>query len=1570
MLTVALLAAAVLALVPRAQAQGSPEMDRQLLSGLYLVLGGSSWDRSDNWLSDAPLDQWYGVSTDFDGRVTGLALSGNGLTGTIPPGLTVLFDPSAFDIRLKRLDLSDNNLGGQMPEGFVGLFPHLEVLNLSNNQFRGAIPSDVSGLSRLVWLDLDNNHFSGPIPSALGDPPRLGVLRLGGNDFNGAIPAELGQLSSLGILGLGNNNLEGQIPEELGNLANLTRMSLFGNQLEGPIPPELGSLSNLTKLSLGNNSLSGDIPAKLGNLDKLEELHFDGNPALTGCVPKSLGGHLTSYNFGGLEFCAETGAQYDTDGDGLIEISNLEQFDAIRYDLDGDGVVDLNPYDPNPYQDVAGATYARAYPNAASGMGCPDSGCVGYELTTDLDFDTNGNRQADVGDAYWNDGFGWLPIGESHENRYNATFDGNRHTLSNLYVRRAGSDYIGLFGATGDNAVVKGVGVDSVNVIGNAGVGGLVGDNIGGTIIASYAAGIVTGLGWNIGGLVGYNGDSTGDGVGGSTRVITGVSSIIASYAWVNVTGQNSAGGLVGHNAGGGIVAASYASGAVSGYNRIGGLVGYTDAGNGAVADSYWDTQSSGQSSSSGGEGKTTAELQVRTGYTGIYANWNVDLDNADGDDDPATGGDDPWDFGTSRDYPTLKLTPASLPETTPTPAPTPTPIPAGHAGDRAALETIYNTTGGKDWRFQRNWMSDVDICEWQGVGCEDGRVTRLQLNRRNLTERIPSALGDLTDLKELRLNGNSLTGKLPSSLEQLSNLELLNLSDNLLSGEIPAFFAVLPNLETLWLHSNEFTGCTPRALEGLVATGRGILPEFCALPEHQGDRAALEALYDATGGGSWKRTARENWLSDKPMSEWAGVTVAEGRVTGLHLSNSGLRSSRLPPELGHLEALQVLDLSNNFLGGEIPEEWGNLSELYSVKLGGNQQSLCLARGFMNSSSSFLALLRLPGVDPMDFCGPDRDVLEILYNSAGGRGWKESTNWLTNKPLDEWDGVATDDRGRVVGITLANNNLKGTIPAALGQLENLEVLELDENELYGSIPPELGSMSSLKVLDLSRNNLGLDSAGTSLEYGIPPELGQLESLEILNLRNNYLLTVIPEELGDLPNLKYLDVFGNNLVGCIPRDLEYVFSLSVSTGLRSTNEGLNFGWVHRIGQVAMQIENAIVDFNSWTKFAFKFLPRPVKGIVVSPNKLGLALGSRLADWLNNRGEFTSDDFDVNMPLCAPSPPSPTTEWQNQTLETDRQALLDLWFHLGGTRKNDDGEAWWTLHNWGDDNIASWEGVKVGTVDTVDGPANRVVELDLTDTVLWGKLDSVAGALGSLGGLRKLDLSNKAEVDAPFLHFWSRKRVAESRLTGNIPKSIGNLFLLQELNISGHGTGRDEGLTGAIPEEVGNLAFLNKLDLSDNTFEGSLPRELGNLHFLDDLNVDNSGLHGCLPEIMRGRFETEVWVQTLVVGMQVIPGVRIHKIPLIKNLLSRQGTKIANNTVDALAKRIDLSPGAVNRLRFQFQKRMEQALGGYKYDDVSIVKGAPAAIGTEGKLIRIVSEAKPRAVLGKEVQLYCR
>ena len=442
--------------------------------------------------------------------------------------------------------------------------------------------------------------------------------------------------------------------------------------------------------------------------------------------------------------------KYDADGDGLIEIDYLEQLDAIRYDLDGNGGADT---------ESRADAYTAAFPVSAGESVC-NNDCNGYELARSLDFDDPASYSSGAVNAKWTSGDGWLPIG-NYPNSFEASFNGNRHTITSLYINRTtqfnNPGVVGLFGRA--NGEISDVGLIDTDVTGVESVGGLAGwaENISGcyatgsvsgefevgglvgsasSISDSYAASIVSGSGGATGGLAGgsgtvhnsYSSSSVfGNGpVGGlvgvsgriersyatgnvsGDEVVGGLAGdaddVYASYATGNVSGSSEVGGLVGvvgsirnsfasgsvsgsSSVGGlvgvsnGTISGNYATGNVSGESSVGGLVGsrrgtivisystgrVTGQGGNVgglvglsrdgdtVIGGYWDIQTSAQRTSAAGEGKTTAELQSPTGYTGVYAAWRIDLDNADQDFDQSTGVDDVWDFGTSSQYPAVK---------------------------------------------------------------------------------------------------------------------------------------------------------------------------------------------------------------------------------------------------------------------------------------------------------------------------------------------------------------------------------------------------------------------------------------------------------------------------------------------------------------------------------------------------------------------------------------------------------------------------------------------------------------------------------------------------------------------------------------------------------------------------------------------------------------------------------------------------------------------------------------------------------------------------------------------------
>ena len=296
------------------------------------------------------------------------------------------------------------------------------------------------------------------------------------------------------------------------------------------------------------------------------------------------------------------GEDKDENDNGLIEVSSLEQLHAIRHDLDGDGVPSGTDLEQVAYRTAFGVSGASIVVSCTGG-------CVGYELMSDLDFeDADGDGTADD-KSIWAEGAnaagvsgavaeGWAPIG----GRFTATFDGRDYTISNLYINRPSTNYVGLFGALGTGGNVRSLGIEGGSLSGKNRVGGLAGENNGGTISACYATVHVTASQNDVGGLVGVNtggttnsyatGNVTGSGltVGGLVGWNEG-GTITNGYATGNVTGsRDNVGGLTGSNEGGEI-ANSYATGIVVGFGgNIGGLAGVNkkqDATNATIRASY-----------------------------------------------------------------------------------------------------------------------------------------------------------------------------------------------------------------------------------------------------------------------------------------------------------------------------------------------------------------------------------------------------------------------------------------------------------------------------------------------------------------------------------------------------------------------------------------------------------------------------------------------------------------------------------------------------------------------------------------------------------------------------------------------------------------------------------------------------------------------------------------------------------------------------------------------------------------------------------------------------------------------
>ena len=295
-------------------------------------------------------------------------------------------------------------------------------------------------------------------------------------------------------------------------------------------------------------------------------------------------------------------------------------------------------------------------------------------------------------------------------------------------------------------------------------------------------------------------------------------------------------------------------------------------------------------------------------------------------------------------------------------------------------------------------------------------------------------------------------------------------------SGVVPLRFAAMPV-------------ATPLPMATTVLTDSAGQP--CSLMEPSSslhcDKEVLLASRDALRGTSTDELL--TWQRHNPIESFEGVRVSSssGRAVALETVWPTSLTGTIPPELGLLSQLQVLDLGLNRLAGSIPSELGQLSQL---------QVLDLSRS------------GLTGPIPPEL-GQLSQLQSLLL----------SGNRLTGPIPPELGQLC-----QLQVLDLGLNRLTGPIPPDLGGLGRLHEMHLLHNRLTGPIPPELGQLSQLQVLDLTNNRL----AGP-----IPSELGQLGQLKTLLLSSNGLTGTFPSALGQLSQLEILDLRHTRLTGSIP-----------------------------------------------------------------------------------------------------------------------------------------------------------------------------------------------------------------------------------------------------------------------------------------------------------------------------------------------------------------------------------------------------------------------------------------------------
>ncbi|KAH9797372.1 protein kinase domain-containing protein [Citrus sinensis] len=608
------------------------------------------------------------------------------------------------------------------------------------------------------------------------------------------------------------------------------------------------------------------------------------------------------------------------------------------------------------------------------------------------------------------------------------------------------------------------------------------------------------------------------------------------------------------------------------------------------------------------------------------------------------------------------------------------------------------------------------------------------------------------------------------------------------------------------------------------------------------------------------------NWSTNTSVCNWFGVTCSprHRRVTALNLAYMGLLGT-IPPELGNLSFLSLLNVTNNSFSGTLPIQLSNLRRLKYLSfrsnnfssieippwldsfpklehlyLDGNSfigtipPSICNISSLLTLDLSFnqlqghvpSSILNIPSLLAIDlsnnqFSGP----MPSIYNTSPLQNIDMQCNSLS--------GALPENMFRFLPhleeLHLAYNQLSGQIPSTLFECKQLKILSLSVNNFIGSIPREIGNITMLKGLYLVYTNLtgeiqGLQVLALSsnrLTGVIPPEIINISSLTVLSLTANNLLGNLPSNIGhSLPNLQQLILGGNRLTGPIPSsisnasmltliDMPYnLFSGFIPNSLGNLRylQWLNFGANNLTAVSSGSDELGFLTSLTNCKDLRKLIlsENPLSGVVpISIGNLSNAMDVLYLSACNIKGSIPSEIGNLS---------------NLTTLHLETNELAGSFPKAIGRLQKLQGL--YLQHN------------KLQGSITIDLCGLRSLSEFYSDgNELNGDILNVNLSSNSLNGTLPVEIGNLKVV--------TKIDLSRNDLSGEIPSSIGDLKNMQHLSLA------DNKFQGSIPDSLGGLTSLNFLDMSSNNLSGEIPNSLKALSLLKFLNLSFNGLQGQVP-----------------------------------------------------------------------------------------------------------------------------
>lgn len=519
----------------------------------------------------------------------------------------------------------------------------------------------------------------------------------------------------------------------------------------------------------------------------------------------------------------------------------------------------------------------------------------------------------------------------------------------------------------------------------------------------------------------------------------------------------------------------------------------------------------------------------------------------------------------------------------------------------------------------------------------------------------------------------------------------------------------------------------------------------------HIDDSLALVALYHSMSGVHWRNN--NGWLEEK-VEFWVGVQTVtevdtdEWRVTSFRVPNENMtRVGTIPPEIEKMVHLDLFRVQSNLLVGSIPAELAKIPTL---------------RVFW----------------------PQRNYL------SGEVPWKEFGQMQ-----------------RLADLVIRFNFLSGEIPSWFGENDDqgnpyfpvIQLLMIEGNNFHGQIPASLANRTLFRRVTVANNQF----------TGPIPDLSTLEDLRFLFLHDNdFEPGPIPEWLRQLPNLERLSLANTNRTGTIPDWFGEITSLERMMG----------GGIGGNDEIGGEIPESM-----------RFMPNLWDFSLTGGNFTG-----PIPEWIADIPSLQIVDFqDVKFTGTLPASFS--------TVDDLRRVFISGSLIEGGIP-----ESWQVLTRLQVLDLSNNLNMEIGNIpEWIAQNLTDLQELYLPGSGVTGEIPA---NFETLGGLQRLSLGNNPGLTGELPAWLADKDLRQLSLSNTgmtiteIPAWLQNSTRLDALELGGYG------IEGPIPEWLGNenlAATLRRLALDDNKFSGEIPAALGNLFVLDSLNLANNELTGSIP-----------------------------------------------------------------------------------------------------------------------------